>query len=260
LRPCQRTVHAQYIGPVLPHCIQIGAFLRVRAAGGHDRQSATDKIVGQCLPALLVPLLVAEERRRMQNRIILRGNGKVRRKRRDDLVTRLDTQRAGEQQCFLDPVQLGIHRCAPMHEHRLEFSDRAIFGRGCAMAACGDGKEGGPVAGLRRYRKVVASPEPADEGQAFHGRWPLRADDDGIDVGVTGKDRCRVGEHHDVKYGVRPGSAQTADQRCREQYIAQAPHCDHEDPRFAREIKTRGHGPTSREMPAFRVRRSRAVL
>ena len=92
-------------------------------------------------------------------------------------------------------------------------------------------KNGGAITALRRNRDIVTTPESHEEACAFRCRRPLRHADDAIDVRIAGEDPRGVGKHEHVDVGIRPGPAQAADQRCRQQQVADATQRDDQDSR-----------------------------
>ena len=98
-----------------------------------------------------------------------------------------------------------------------------------AEGSSGKGKCSGAITALCGHRDVVLPPETHAELSALRECRSRRHGYDAIDVRIPGNDPRGVGEDQHIDFGIRPRAAQAADQRCRQQQIADATQRDDED-------------------------------
>jgi len=119
-----------------------------------------------------------------------------------------------------------------------------------AQTGSGKCKNGGAITALSRNRDIVAPPESYEEACALRRRRPLRHADDAIDVRIAGENPCGIGKHEHVDAGIRPGPAQAADQRRRQQQVADATQRDDQDSRRIGEHNVFSQTRNYRSIPA----------
>ena len=138
----------------------------------------------------------------------------------------------GEPKILLDAVKLLRRGDGPMQCNALERACEPRIGvrrYSDAPPAGGESKDRRTVSALGRYRNIVRAPKAPDQAQALHRRRPLRHCEDTVDVRVSGNNSRGVVEHQHVDLRLRPGAAHAADQRRRQQQIADAAQGDDQD-------------------------------
>ena len=86
-----------------------------------------------------------------------------------------------------------------------------------------------PVAGLGRDRQVISFEQSRHEYGCLGNGRSHRRDDDAFDIGVAFDDAGGAGVRQYVDFRIGPGPPQAADQRCRQQRVANAPQRDHQN-------------------------------
>ena len=162
---------------------------------------------------------------------------RIRAARADQLRHARDTERVGKPQHFLDPMQSGRGGDAAGQQRALHPAVEVRRHRRYARASGGDGETGRTVAALRGDREVVAAEQPRSQAQRLRRRRLRRNGHDIIEIGIADKNSGGVGEYKRVDAGLRPGAPQAADQRRREQHIAETAQGHHQDARPGRKLE-----------------------
>jgi len=150
--------------------------------------------------------------------------------RADDLRHAFDAERIGKLHDVLDVMDIRRHRRAAMKQRALEPAAelRSVHrGKAGVLSSGKDREQRRPVAGLGRDREVVALEQPQREPE----RLPARHDDDPVDIRIALDDLPGAGQHQHVDRGARPRPPQAANQRGRQQQVADPAQRYHQDAR-----------------------------
>ena len=86
----------------------------------------------------------------------------------------------------------------------------------------------GAVARYERQRQVVDAPQPCSKGEMREERRPLRDREHAAHIAVRPQYTFSAGEYEHIDRGIGPRAAQGADDRRREQNVADAPRHHHQ--------------------------------
>ena len=220
-------------GQVLPQAVEKFPLGIAGAADGDHRQAALNEATRQCAPAAFRPLLVLEHWRCMNHGVVAGGRGRrgAGQCRRDGFRHARNADRIRQPQHQLDAMHIAERWHAALKYEPFERRAGAAFRRYQADAPPSrhEGEERGPVAALSRNAQVVAPPQLRDQLEDFGRRRSRRHDDHPIDVRIAFDDVGRAFKDQHVDFRLWPGAFHAADQRCRQQQVADSAQTHHQD-------------------------------
>jgi hypothetical protein len=212
--------------------------------GSDDGQTAFGQPSGEGAPAGIGPSFVSVERACVQDRIGPRRSHseRISALRTDKLATGVKPKSTGYGHQLRNPMDIGFR--GDRNVVRIPFP-------GAGLARPRDepdpetsrkqSKQRRPVARLRGHNEVISAKQPCGQGNRLAKRRPLRRRYHPVDVGIAAEHALAAAEYEHIQRSFWKTPADAADERRREQHIAEPAQRDDQYARPRRKIKLRTH-------------------